>query len=373
MFRYISFAVLVLVVLVYIDWHIRNIFSFYSIGKYKRFSIFFRILLFLASFVLIALYPPGVMIVLHFLGVFLVSDMIAFLIKRVRFHKQFTRGYRCIQFLCYGGIMQILIVITMLGYGYYNISYIKRTEYTIQTSKVSSDYQMVFISDTHYGTVQNPAVLKNAVEEIKDLEPDIVVLGGDIVEGGTSREEMEEVFQMIGAIECRHGIYYVYGNHDRQQDSEQRTYTDEELEKAITKNGITILKDNYVEIGSDLILAGRDDAEFGEEFRRLPAEKILNAADKERYIIMLDHQPVETAMNSKAGVDLQLSGHTHAGQAFPAGQLLHFIGIPYYGEYQILDCKLLVSSGASVGVFPIRTEKHCEYALIDIKQNGTAN
>ena len=124
---------------------------------------------------------------------------------------------------------------------------------------------------------------------------------------------------------------------------------------------------------SDLILAGRDDAEFGEEFRRLPAEKILNGADKERYIIMLDHQPVETAMNSKAGVDLQLSGHTHAGQAFPAGQLLHFIGIPYYGEYQILDCKLLVSSGASVGVFPIRTEKHCEYALIDIKQNGTAN
>ena len=373
MFRYIPFAVIVLVVLVYIDWHIRNIFSFYSIGKYKRFSIFFRILLFLASFVLIALYPPGVMIVLHFLGVFLVSDMIAFLIKRVRFHKQFTRGYRCIQFLCYGGIMQILIVITMLGYGYYNISYIKRTEYTIQTRKVSSDYQMVFISDTHYGTVQNPAVLKNAVEEIKDLEPDIVVLGGDIVEGGTSREEMEEVFQMIGTIECRYGIYYVYGNHDRQQDREQRTYTDEELEKAITKNGITILKDNYVEIGSDLILAGRDDAEIGEEFRRLPAEKILNRADKERYIIMLDHQPVETAMNSKAGVDLQLSGHTHAGQAFPVGQLLHFIGIPYYGEYQILDCKLLVSSGASVGVFPIRTEKHCEYALIDIKQNGTEN
>ena len=373
MFRYISFAVLVLVVLVYIDWHIRNIFSFYSIGKYKRFSIFFRILLFLASFVLIALYPPGVMIVLHFLGVFLVSDMIAFLTKRIRFHKQFTRGYRCIQFLCYGGIMQILIVITMLGYGYYNISYIKRTEYTIQTSKVSSDYQMVFISDTHYGTVQNPAVLKNAVEEIKDLEPDIVVLGGDIVEGGTSREEMEEVFQMIGTIESRCGIYYVYGNHDRQQDREQCTYTNEELENAITKNGITILKDNYVEIGSDLILAGRDDAEFRKEPERLSAEKILNGVDKERYIIMLDHQLVETAMNGKAGADLQLSGHTHAGQAFPIGQILRFIDIPYYGEYQISDCKLIVSSGASVGVFPIRTEKHCEYVLIDLKQNNTTN
>ena len=89
---------------------------------------------------------------------------------------------------------------------------------------------------------------------------------------------------------------------------------------------------------------------------RLSAEEILEGADRERYIIMLDHQPVETAMNGGAGVALQLSGHTHAGQAFPGGLFMRVMGMPCYGEYQENGCELIVSSGASVGVFPIRTE-----------------
>lgn len=68
-------------------------------------------------------------------------------------------GGRFWEFLCRGGILQVLAIFLMLGYGYYNVGHIDRTEYIIETDKISADYRIVFISDTHYGTVQNPAVL----------------------------------------------------------------------------------------------------------------------------------------------------------------------------------------------------------------------
>ena len=373
MLHYALFAVIVLAVLCYMDWQVRRVFSFYGIGRKKWYIICFRAVLFSGFALLITLWPPGIVIALHFLGVFIITNLIEVIIKQFYRHRQAEKSGRFWRFLCRGGILQVLAVFLMLGYGYYNVGHIDRTEYIIETDKISADYRIVFISDTHYGTVQNPAVLQELMAEIGALEPDFIVLGGDIVEGGTSKESMEEVFCMMGKLDSRYGIYYVYGNHDRQEDNEQRSFTDQELEQAITDNGIIILKDEYAEIGDDLILAGRDDVGYYEKRERLSAEEILEGADRKRYIIMLDHQPVEIAVNGKAGADLQLSGHTHAGQAFPAGLFMRVMGMPCYGEYQIDDCELIVSSGASVGVFPIRKEKHCEYVVIELKKISASN
>lgn len=373
MLHYAFFAVIVLAVLCYMDWQVRRVFSFYGAGRKKWYVACFRVVLFFGFGMLIVLWPPGIVVILHFAGVFVAANLIEVIRKRINRHRQAEKSGRFWGFLCRGGILQVLAVFLMLGYGYYNVGHIDRTEYIIETDKISSDYRIVFISDTHYGTVQNPAVLQGLMAEVGALEPDFIVLGGDIVEGGTSKESMEEVFCMMGDLDSRYGIYYVYGNHDRQGDRERRSYTDQELEQAVTDNGIVILKDEYAEIGEDLVLAGRDDAGYYKERECLPAEEILEGADRERYIIMLDHQPVETAANGEAGADLQLSGHTHAGQAFPAGLFMRVTGMPCYGEYQENGCKLIVSSGASVGVFPIRTEKHCEYVVIELKQIRAEN
>lgn len=56
---------------------------------------------------------------------------------------------------------------------------LNKTGKFIFTDKISNDYRIVFISDTHYGTVQNPAVLQELMAEIGTLEPDFIVLGGD--------------------------------------------------------------------------------------------------------------------------------------------------------------------------------------------------
>ncbi len=98
--------------------------------------------------------------------------------------------------------------------------------------------------------------MKDSISEINAQNPDIVILGGDIVEEGTSHEKMQEVFEIFQKIKSNYGVFYVYGNHDRQPYTDKRTYTDKELTEAITKNGIVILEDTFVEINEELILAG---------------------------------------------------------------------------------------------------------------------
>lgn len=158
MLHYALFAAIVLAVLCYMDWQVRWVFSFYGVGRKKWYVTCLRAVLFSGFALLIALWPPGIVIILHFLGVFIVTNLMEVIIKRIGRHRQDEKGGRFWEFLCHGGILQVLAVFLMLGYGYYNVGHIDRTEYIIETDKISADYRIVFISDTHYGTVQNPAV-----------------------------------------------------------------------------------------------------------------------------------------------------------------------------------------------------------------------
>lgn len=73
------------------------------------------------------------------------------------------------------------------------------------------------ITNTHYDTIQNPDVLREQIDEINALDPDLIVLDGDIVEEGTSKSSMQGAFQVLGGLRSTFGTYLVYGNHDRQE------------------------------------------------------------------------------------------------------------------------------------------------------------
>ena len=254
----------------------------------------------------------------------------------------------------------------LLAYGYGNMQHIRKTEYQLETAKIAGNYTLVLITDTHYGTIQDTSFLQAKAEEISGNFPDIVVLGGDIVEEGTSKAHMEEVFQVLGGIKTKCGVYYVYGNHDRQSYTQEKSYTEAELKAAITKNGITILEDNYIEINDELILAGRGDAAWRNQSGRASVADILKDADRNKYIIVADHQPIAAEENSDQGVDLLISGHTHAGQVWPVGHITELFGTLNYGEYQVGGCKVIVSSGFTGWGYPVRTQEHCEYVVIHL-------
>ncbi|MDO4276235.1 MAG: metallophosphoesterase [Eubacteriales bacterium] len=342
--------------------------SLYGVCVKKRSIRLVRIGAVLMIALLSWLWRMTILIALHLMVLFLLMDIGAFVIRRAGKNHREDRWFRIFRRIYRSGLVPVLITCLILGYGAYNMTRIVPTEYTISTDKVQSDYRVILITDTHYGTIQNPDVLKRKIDEMNGWNPDLVVLGGDIVEEGTSKKSMEEAFHVLGGLESTFGTYYVYGNHDRQDYADAafgtRTYTVQELQKAIESNGITILCDNWVSVGEELILAGRNDA--GTLSGRADAKDLLKDTDRDRFIITADHQPVGIKENAGLGVDLQLSGHTHAGQIFPVGYFTDWLLEPNYGKYEEEGCTLIVSSGATGWGFPVRTQEKCEYVVIDI-------
>lgn len=368
---WILMAAMFLAVSFYTYFFMKRILEFYRADTGKRVWVILRLLISaLAGFFCINIWSTGAMLILHLIAVSAVMDIAALAGRKLFANRSADKASSICKKLYGCGLVPFIITSMMLGYGFVNMKHVVTTEYSLSTDKTTEDYRIVLITDTHYGTIQDTDILAEEIQKINEQNPDIVVLGGDIVEEGTSKASMQEAFRVLGGLRSRFGIFYVYGNHDRQPYTDKRSYTDDELENAILANGITILEDDHVEIRDDLVIAGRGDAAWGNSSGRASTEKILEGVDRDKYIILADHQPIGVDENAAQGVDLGLSGHTHGGQIWPVGVLSELAGILNYGKYQIGDSNVIVSSGFTGWGYPIRTEKNCEYVVIDLKSNN---
>ena len=250
-----------------------------------------------------------------------------------------------------------------LVFGIVNMQTVKPNYHVYTSEKLQTAHTFVFLADLHVGSAQSEKVNEKTVADIKALRPDFTVLGGDIVDDYTTKEEMETVFRLFGGLDTP--VYFVYGNHDRQGHAEYaggRKFTPEELERTLADCGITVLKDGFVQIAPDLVLLGREDIS---EPARADAASLENPAPG-AYLIVADHQPAQFKQNLAAGTDLQVSGHTHAGQLFPLRAMYRLIGY-CSGDYTEGDATLNVSSGACGWRMPIRTDGRCNYEVITLE------
>ena len=137
--------------------------------------------------------------------------------------------------------------------------------------------------------------------------------------------------------------------------------------EVLTDNGVIILKDAYAELSDEVLLLGRED--LTEKEGRADVSSLPNP-DPEKFLIVADHQPVDFKNNLKSGCDLQLSGHTHAGQLFPLGLFYNVISYNY-GDYREGGAVMNVSAGACGWRVPLRTEAHCHYEVVRlVPENG---
>ena len=301
-----------------------------------------------------------------------ISSLIADLIRIIQKYLINEKHLNFIPKIHKKGLLAVIIFTIIILGSVYGMNHIELTQYNLTTDKIDNkSYSILFISDVHYGTVQNTQLVKDSILKMNNLKPDIVVLGGDIVDERTTKESMQEIFKELGKINSTYGTYYIFGNHDRQPytsdyENGNRTFTDSDLNQSIEKNRIKILNDDKIIINNDIVLVGRSDAEWEDSINRTDVNEILNESDLSKYIVVLDHQPVEYEENAQEGVDLQLSGHTHGGQVFPYGVIYNLSGRLNYGEYEIGDMKQIVSSGLTGWGWPMRNEAKCEYVLINI-------
>ena len=199
--------------------------------------------------------------------------------------------------------------------------------------------------------------MENICHKISKENADLIILGGDIVDERTTADQMHEVIETLSTLQSKDGIYLVNGNHDLQQYSSDKALSDTEYLALVAENGINYIEDDVVDINEEITLIGRQDYSYSD---RADINTLMKNIDKDKYIICADHQPVKYKESSEAGVNLNVSGHTHAGQIYPVGYFIKYAMTAdlYYGIKDVNGMTGIVSSGMCGWGFHLR-KKDC--------------
>ena len=248
-----------------------------------------------------------------------------------------------------------ILGVLFLMAGMVNMQIVTPKNHTFTSSKLANEYKVAFVSDLHIGSAQTVETTKKTISKIKSENPDFTFIGGDLVDEYTKEADMKDALSAFKDFTTP--VYFIYGNHDPFSEAGI-----DGLEATLLENNIIIVKDEFVVLGADLTLLGRVDAS---DSNRKKAEDLYNPYDG-TYLLVVDHQPVPFKDNCKIGIDLQLSGHTHAGQLFPLNEMYEVIA-DSYGEFHNSNATMYISSGASGWRDPIRTSRGCHYEIVNLK------
>lgn len=302
---------------------------------------------------------------LHLTLFWLLADLVFALIRRLR-HAAFKRYW--------AGLTALIVSVGWLTMGWVQANCVWRKDYTISTDKQVGSLRVALLSDSHMGTTFHAQGFAGHLQRVQAQQPDVVVMVGDFVDESTTRADMAAACQALGQLDAPYGVYFVFGNHDKNNYAgEGRAYTGEELAAELEKNGVTVLEDETVLIDHRFYLIGRQDASEAAEHRggRASMAELTQNLDKSKFSIVLDHQPRDYASQAASGVDLVLSGHTHGGQLIPLVQLMKIPGMSgdnnVYGLQARDQTRFIVSSGISDWELLFKTGCRSEYVIIDIQ------
>lgn len=344
----------------------RRFLTLFLLGENKKIS---RVIALLFTIFIVVkgwrVYGLWAMLTLHFLVACAVMELIWRISKK--YLRDGSRGRKILLFLYRSCLPGFLVLVFVCGYGYRNIQKVRETRYDLKTEKaLSKPLKIIQISDLHTGTTMSISRFREYCAQIQEEAPDLIALTGDIFDENTTKEQMKLVAKALGDIKSTYGTFYVFGNHDYNAYVDKPYYTPEELKKELKSQKIHVLEDQVCQVTSEISVAGRKDATT----ERKEVEEVAGDVSKDSFLLLLDHQPRNLEENKKAGVDLQLSGHTHAGQIWPTGQLGALFGITElnYGYRKDGNYQVIVSSGIGGWGYPIRTGGHSEYVVITLHE-----
>jgi predicted MPP superfamily phosphohydrolase len=219
--------------------------------------------------------------------------------------------------------------------------------------------RVALLTDVHHSALVPAQDVTRAVELALSTQPDMIVLGGDYVTYG-DRNFVEPVAELLSPLRAPHGVFAILGNHD----------DDRAMPAALTRKGITVLKDQRTRIvirGEALEIAG---IRF---WTRRPADisKVLKGAEDP--VLLLAHDPRRLTEAAAFNVPAVLSGHTHGGQVVLPG-----VGAFARARFPIVEglgrrehSSIFVSRGIGTVYVPVRINCPPEVALVTLQRQSS--
>lgn len=266
------------------------------------------------------------------------------------------------------------IVIVIILFCNFQNKHLETTHYTYAAEQLGADlegYRIVQISDLH-----NAKFGKNnqkLVDRIRECEPDMIVLTGDLVD--SNHTNVDRAVQFVDEIVKICPVYYVTGNHEYWLEKSEY----DELMDGLIGAGVVILDDQVVEISmgdAKFRLVGLDDKSLADGTLGTLLNNAQNVAhedsEEKEFTVVLAHEPQYLARYAGTGVDLVLSGHAHGGQfrlPFVGGIVAPDQGFfPEYtaGEYYMDGTEMIVSRGLGNSVIPVRLFNYPEIVCVEL-------
>lgn len=277
-------------------------------------------------------------------------------------------------------IMTVILVLAAMVI--YSNTYITTSKYTIQNKKLPQDFdgfKIVQVSDLHSACFGKDN--SRLIKAIDDNKPDIVVLTGDMI--NSKETEFDVFFEFAEKIANKYPTYFIFGNHELILNDKYR----DKIVKTIQGYGVTVLDNQMIQLqkgNSEINLYGmwfnlryyRDitsDTSSEYEFTAEQMEKIFGDCKKDKFNLLLTHNPVYFDAYAEWGADLTLAGHLHGGMI-----RIPFVGglfspekslFPQYdsGEFNKDDSSMIVSRGIGNGLQGFRFNNCPELDVITLE------
>ncbi|MEZ3177541.1 metallophosphoesterase [Streptomyces pimonensis] len=247
-----------------------------------------------------------------------------------------------------------------VGHGTYGVlrgPQVKRVTVPLaKLPRAAHGYRIAVVSDIHLGPVLGRGFAQKVVDTVNSTQPDLIAVVGDLVDG--SVKDLGPAAAPLAQLRARHGSFFVTGNHEYFSGAEQWV-------EEVRRLGLNPLENARTEL-PHFDLAGVNDVAGEDEGQGPDYAKALGDRDRGRACVLLAHQPVQIHDAVDHGVDLQLSGHTHGGQLFPANLVAGLANPTLAGLDRYGDTQLYVSRGAGAWGPPTRVGAPSDITVIEL-------
>ena len=267
----------------------------------------------------------------------------------------------------YWNLLLIVFSVILAGAGIYGgLRFPEVREVKVAASDFpdkADDLKIVFLTDLHINRTSDPEWLPQVVAKVNTLDADLVLLGGDLVDGNVER--MGNLLLPLRNLRAKYGVYGVPGNHEYYSGfGSWVDFLEDEC-------NVRMLVNNSVKLPCGVRLIGVGDY-AGKKFNAptVNFRQALREVDHDEPVILLAHRPDLAREAGKLDVVLQLSGHTHGGMIYGLDAIVKRLNGGFVsGEYQSGSTRLYVSNGTGIwSGFPVRLGAPAEITFIKMEK-----
>ncbi|GGG25402.1 metallophosphatase [Rhodococcoides trifolii] len=269
-------------------------------------------------------------------------------------------------FLRIGSAVVVAATAVTVGYGLVEAATPRVTRTDVALDRLPAEFdgvRVALVSDIHAGPARGAGFVQSVVDEVNAQKPDMIVLDGDLIDGTV--ELVGDVLDPIRQLSAPLGVFAVSGNHEFYADDGGKWL---DLWSGL---GVDVLRNDHTIVtrsGADIAVAGVNDFTAPAPYEP-DMGAALDGVDPDQFVFMLAHQPRQALEASDRGVDVQVSGHTHAGQLWPIRYLVPLQQPTVEGLDTVGSTTVYTTRGAGAWGPPVRVAAPPEISMLTLLAN----